>query len=72
VNGDGNGNGNTLLDYINSLGRTAGTVYSTLHPPDKVAPAPGPGPAMNWTPWAIGGGVVFLVIVLAMFAGGRK
>ena len=70
-----NGNSGSVFDYITGLTKTATDTYSALTakpPQTTVIQAPAAQQQMNWTPWAIGAGVlVLLVVVLAVFGGRR-
>ena len=84
VSGDGSGSGNggssgngvgNFFQYLNQAATTAGNVYGTLnHPlkPNTTArnAAATQSTLMKWLPYAIGG--VVLIVVLAMFTGGRR
>jgi len=57
----------SFLDYLNNFAQTAGDVYGSVSGANRPTAAPAPAPApqrTNWLPWAIGGGLVLIVLVV--------
>lgn len=69
-----NGEKSTLLEYIDSFGKTTGALVSAFNPPKPApaSPAPQAQSRMNWTPYAVAAGALVLIVLVFAMLSGRK
>ena len=68
---DGEDSDSNFADYLDSFTRGVGTIASAINRPRPPA-SPNAPRKPEWLPWAIGGGVVVVLLVIVLAVTGRR